>query len=158
MKMYALTRSDGGISIHRDKTERTPIAEQIAKLVLHWAANVDPAKRWTVTAHVEITDVPTARSFRNAWGITGTDVSVDMPKARVIHMGRIRGARDVELVKTDAEYVAADSRGNPTERNAVIAKKLALRDLPANTDLERFTDAAALDAFWPTQLPVRQTI
>lgn len=152
-KMYAFKMADGSVAIHRDHTERLPIAEQIAK---YEAGTKDAAGNpASVVSHVEITDVPADRTFRNAWDATGSNVDVDMPKARVIHMDRIRGRRNEILVESDADLVRAMEGNDTAEENRIKAKRQALRDLPANTNLNNAPNPTALDAIWPNELGTR---
>ena len=70
MKIYALTRVDGGVVILRIYDPKATVESEIAK----WHPNV----RAEVTgAHREIqeSDIPTDRSTRKAWR---ADLSVDM--------------------------------------------------------------------------------
>ena len=66
------------------------------------------------------------RTFRAAWKAVPGGVEVDMPRARVIHMGRIRVKRDKELKRLDIEQL----KGVDVE-----AQKQVLRDLPQTIDL-----------------------
>ncbi len=74
-----------------------------------------------------------SREFRDAWTFKNNKVAIDEQKAKEIHLGRIRTARDIELQKLDIEQL----RGKDVE-----TKKQALRDLPSKiTDLN-----------WPNEL------
>lgn len=100
---------------------------------------------------IESTDLPGDRDFRNAWVKSGVSVSVDMPKARVIHMGRIREVRDSELKRLDQESLKNMESGS--SNTAVSNSKQRLRDIPQNFDLSAFKTPQALKAAWPVGLP-----
>lgn len=100
---------------------------------------------------VDVTTIPSDRTFRNAW-VKGVDrVEVDMPKAREIHMGRIRKARGKELDKSDIG-VSKEVENGPVSK-ALKDKRQALRDLPATFDLSIATNPEELKALWPDGLP-----
>jgi len=92
-------------------------------------------------SHEEIdeSDIPTDRTFRGAWGY---DLSVDMPKARVIHMGKIRLARDERLNELDKRKYGAEKDD----------ERQVLRDIPTAFDLSTATTPDELKALWPTGL------
>ena len=67
--------------------------ERMARLFLQ-KANITDGRLITIEE-----EFPPNRDFRNAWAHTGSKVEVDMPRARDIHMNRIRVGRDAELEK-----------------------------------------------------------
>lgn len=90
-------------------------------------------------------DIPSDRAFRDAWtddNLTNT-VDVDMVKARDIHMGRIRDARDMKLKELDVETM----RGLDVQ-----AQKQLLRDIPQNLDLTTATTPDELKSIWHEEL------
>lgn len=80
------------------------------------------------------------RTFRDAWG---HDLKVDMPRARAIHMDKIRIARDEKLVGLDIETL----RGNDVQ----VAKQ-KLRDIPQSFDLSVAKTPDSLKLLWPEEL------
>ena len=88
-------------------------------------------------------DLPGDRYFRDAWTMAGREVGVDMEKARAIHMGRIRSARNRELTRLDIEQLKGVD---------VSVDKQRLRDLPATFDLTRAATPDDLKALWPENL------
>lgn len=72
-----------------------------------------------------------------------TNVKVNMNKARDIHMGRIRGARDIKLAKLDIEQLKGED---------VAEEKQTLRDLPNTFDLTSASTPEELKALWPNKL------
>jgi hypothetical protein len=67
-----------------------------------------------------------------------------MEKARAIHLGRIRSARNRELARLDIEQLKGID---------VAAEKQRLRDLPATFDLAAATTPEELKSLWPDELP-----
>ena len=95
---------------------------------------------------IERSDLPKDRDFRNAWcPCPEKKITVDMNKAKEIHMGKIRKARDVELKKLDIETLKGKD---------VQSQKQVLRDLPQTFDLSQATTPDELKALWPKELNV----
>ena len=92
---------------------------------------------------VDVASIPSDRYFRGAWRKNGVNVDIDMPKARDIHMSKIRSIRNKELERLDIEQLKG---------NDVAAQKQALRDLPDNFDLSGATTPEELKALWPNEL------
>jgi len=84
-------------------------------------------------------------------------ISVNMTKARVIHLTEIRRVRNDELVKEDINMLKAIEAGNTSEQSTVATKKQVLRDIPATFDITTGVDTPEqLKAKWPTELPARE--
>jgi hypothetical protein len=94
--------------------------------------------------------------FRDACEDDGTNIVVNMPKARGIHMDRIREIRDAELVKTDVTFMMAMGVGDTAALATIATEKQTLRDIPQTFDLTTKTPEQ-LKALWPAELarPVR---
>ena len=75
---------------------------------------------------------------------------IDMAKAREIHKGNIRAAREPKLAELDIEFQKALETGAST--TAIVAKKQALRDAPADSGIAAASDADALNAQWKTDI------
>lgn len=82
---------------------------------------------------VEDADIPTDRTFRNAWR---PDFTIDMQKAREVVRSRIRHARTPILEALDKDYMRALEAGDTARCLEIVAKKQALRDAPANPAIE----------------------
>ena len=78
-------------------------------------------------------------------------VRVNMPKARDIHMDKIREMRNKELAKKDIEYMRA-LEADDGSSTAIAAEKQALRDIPQTFDLTTDTPEE-LKEKWPEGLP-----
>ncbi len=152
MGYLVIERSDGGVTI------RNPIPDDadVQAEVDSWEAKPkNVARGLTATSFQWHEDDPTPgdRGFRDAWkrGVAGVDV--DMPKARVIHMDRIRVARDKQLNELDKQTLKAVGQGDAAEQARIEAEKQRLRDLPQTFDLTNASTPEALAALWPTDLP-----
>ena len=75
---------------------------------------------------------------------------IDMAKAREIHKTNIRQARAPKLAELDIEFQKAQETSADT--SAIVAKKKALRDAPADSGIAAASDAAALKAQWKTDI------
>ena len=75
---------------------------------------------------------------------------IDMAKAKEIHKNNIRKARSPKLAELDIEFQKALETGAST--TDIVAKKQALRDAPADSDIDSATDANALKAQWKTDI------
>ena len=84
-------------------------------------------------------------------------VSVNMTKARAMHLAEIRRVRNEELVKEDITFMRAVEAGDDSAQAAVATKKQTLRDIPATFDITTDVDTPEkLKAKWPTELPARE--
>ena len=75
---------------------------------------------------------------------------VDMAKAREIHKTNIRTARTPKLAELDIEFQKALETSADT--SAIVAKKQALRDAPADSGIDAASDTDALKAQWNTTI------
>ena len=75
---------------------------------------------------------------------------IDMAKAREIHKTNIRIAREPKLAALDIEFQKAQETGAST--TDIVAKKQALRDAPADSDIAAASDTDALKAQWKTDI------
>ena len=75
---------------------------------------------------------------------------VDMAKAREIHKTNIRTARKSKLAELDVEFQKALETGAST--SDIVAKKQALRDAPANSEIAAANDTDSLKAQWKTYI------
>jgi len=77
-------------------------------------------------------------------------ITTDMAKAREIHKNNIRRARKPKLDDLDVEFQRALEGGTST--TSIVAKKEALRDAPADSNIAEAADEAALKAQWNTSI------
>jgi len=78
-------------------------------------------------------------------------LKINMPKARAIHMARIREARNATLAATDAEMMRLNESGTQAQINKLKADRQALRDLPSTlqASIDAATTPSQLSAIWP---------
>ena len=75
---------------------------------------------------------------------------INMVKAKEIHKTNIRAAREPKLVALDIEFQKALETSADT--SAIVAKKKALRDAPANTAIDAAKTESELKATWDTAI------
>ena len=75
---------------------------------------------------------------------------IDMAKAGEIHKANIRVAREPKLAALDIEFQRALESSADT--SAIVAKKQALRDAPADSAIDAATTDAELKAQWNTTI------
>lgn len=114
---------------------------------------------------VEVIDrsvVPQDRTFRNAWKQTADlqGVEVDMPKAREIHMEKIRRVRDEKFAPLDQDWMKAMGQKDQTEADLVEAKRQKLRNIPqiVQSDVDVAKTPEDLKAIWPPELMFLQEV
>ena len=73
-----------------------------------------------------------------------------MAKAKEIHKTKIRFARQSKFAELDIEFQKALETSADT--SAIVAKKQALRDAPADSGIDAATDEAGLKAQWNTSI------
>jgi hypothetical protein len=84
-------------------------------------------------------------------------ITVNMAKARTIHLTEIRRVRNEELVKEDVTFMRAIEVGDADLQATIATKKQTLRDIPATFDITTDVDTPEkLKAKWPSELPVRE--
>jgi len=70
------------------------------------------------------------KTYRNAWVAVNNQVVVDMPKARAIHLERLKAQREELLKVLDVEWSKHTAQNKKQEADAIEAKRQALRDMP----------------------------
>ena len=78
-------------------------------------------------------------------------VTVNMSKARVIHMDKIRNVRNKQLAGLDLPFMRAVEAGDVSEQARIANEKQVLRDIPQTLDLTTDTPEE-LKAIWPIEL------
>lgn len=82
-------------------------------------------------------EIPADRTYRDAWAHDGSGkIFHDMPRARELHRAKLRRARVTLLESLDIEAIRADESGDKKAKAAVVARKQALRDAPADPAIE----------------------
>jgi hypothetical protein len=168
---FAFARPDGGVSIvdaaPQEELERVvgvpTLADGKLKRVLtdeQYRALVLSRMRETRTLPSDAVVVelpadwtpPDDRGFREAWKLQAESIEVDMPKARTIHMDRIRVRRNQMLDDLDKEWNRATGQRKQAEADAIEAQRQTLRDLPQTFDLNTAATPDELKAVWPDEL------
>jgi hypothetical protein len=125
--------------------------------VVKWRMNVhfqDYTGVVTLTCHkCEDSELPSDRHFRDAWEDAVDMVSTNMPKARVIHMDRIRTVRNIELEKESGSKYRQPEEIEDLFAPEHQARLQTLRDIPQTFSLGGFRTPETLKAAWPTELP-----
>ena len=73
-----------------------------------------------------------------------------MTKAKELHKTNIRVARAPKLVELDVEFQKALETS--TDTSAIVAKKNALRDAPADSAIDAATTESELKSQWNTSV------
>ena len=77
-------------------------------------------------------------------------IKTDIAKAKEIHKANIRLVREPKLAELDIEFQRALETSADT--SAIIAKKQALRDAPADSAIDAATTESELKAQWNTSV------
>ena len=134
MKKIVVSNPDGSISIgtpHPDKS------------IEDYRKEITP--EGSESRITDESNLVSDRYFRAAWtdDKEGEQTDIDMPKARDIHMGKIRRARNTRLTELDKRIYGPEKD----------QERQALRDLPQTFDLSIAITPEELKAMWPDVLP-----
>tara|TARA_B100001093_G_C26545267_1_gene892080 strand:+ start:571 stop:828 length:258 start_codon:yes stop_codon:yes gene_type:complete len=77
-------------------------------------------------------------------------VTTNMTKAKEVHKKKIREARQTKLAALDIEFQKALETSSDTA--AIVSKKQALRDAPADSTIGSASTVAELKAQWNTTI------
>lgn len=106
--------------------------------------------RWAL---VEEKDLPTDRTYRNAWRHTKElGFHHDLAHAARLHLALVREARAVEFEQLDRDWMKFTGQGKTAEAEAVEAKRQALRDAPQTLPIDSVQTVEELKALWPKEL------
>ena len=96
-------------------------------------------------------DVPSSRIFRNAWQRNRQVIEVSLPKARTIHMDRLRVLRNKQLQELDVSSIRAIELDDAGALRGIKATKKLLRDMPDTETLSELT-VEELETYKPVYL------
>ena len=96
--------------------------------------------------------VPSDRSFRNAWSLSGNVISEDLDSAKAIFKDKVREVRKPLLDAEDVVYMKALEANDATAKAASVTKKTSLRDAPAASAIDSATTITELKAAWDSDL------
>ena len=139
-------RADGSIAWARLATRGTVDAE-IARASVSFDPEQVPVISWRFA---EESEIPTDRTYRNAWRDTGTGVEHDMVHARELHRNLLREWRAPRLAALDLAYLQADEKKDESGKTLIAQEKQRLRDVTADPRIEAAQSVAAL---WALGLP-----
>ena len=138
------TKPDGGVSIvipaEGWRRPDEPIGDFLARVI---DKDVPPDG---IARVVLVPEIPSDRTFREAWSISSDKVVVDMTRARNVIRNILRDQRAPLLQALDVEYQRADESGDNDKKKDVAARKQILRDLPQDPRIEAATTPAELKA------------
>lgn len=149
MRMFKIPRVDGGVVIMQVFTDADPAGE-----VKRWHPDEQAKVDVSGIKPVKPSDIPSDRTFRNAWT---PDLTVDIAKARGVWKQKMRTARVPKFALLDAEadilnekYVAGTISADERTRFAqVTALKKELRDVTAHPGIAAARTPDELKAVWP---------
>lgn len=142
-KRILYTNSQGGLSVIIPAPDAQLHGESEADFLARLAAQVVPAG--VAFDVVDVTAVPSDRTFRNAWRKQGAGVTHDMPAAREIAHEKRRTARAAEFAPLDiGATIPAKAQQAEAARQAVRNKYDAMQ-----AAMDAAPDVAALKALLP---------
>lgn len=147
-------RRDGGVAlsyINPDYTDPSQIEDAKIKARAAVESSSGPVIRHDYDSDL-LPEPSDDERFFDAWEWIEGAVSVNMSKARRMHMDAIRRVRDAELVAADITYLRAVEAGDTNAQARIAAEKQILRDIPQTFDLTSRTPAQ-LKEKWPPELP-----
>jgi len=150
-KRIIYTRADGGCSVVTPAPNGKRDGEDDDAFLARLIAGL-PADAKDVRV-IDANEVPTDRTFRNAWRNNGAGKpEVDMPAARELWRERMRRARAPKLAALDVEYQRADEAADAGRKADVVKRKQTLRDVTDDPRIEAAQTPDELKAVWPAEL------
>ena len=150
-KLIVYSRTDGGVSVVSvapSNDEDAAIAAEMGK------TDVVPPS----ATNVEIMEqsILPPREFRDAWEKLGAGApTINMPKARIIHAGRINAAKTKAVTMLQRRADEATLEGRTADATKAANDKAAVEGLNLTTIATQIAGApnpVALSAIWPVEL------
>ena len=116
------TTDEGTVAILIPTDECGLSIEEIA------AKDVPEGKEYKI---VDVSELSSDRTFRNAW-VLDNEITVDIPKAKVITKNKLREQRKPLLEAQDILFMQAQESGTDTSR--IVTEKQRLRDITKQVD------------------------
>ena len=132
MRKIIYTRPDGGLSVVHPVINTHPRREGITETEAEQRAWNKLPKDAINPRWIDVAEIPTDRTFRNAWKDAAGRIDHDISKCREITKVRLRAERAPKLAALDIEFMRALEQGQPTEE--IVAQKQALRDITNQVD------------------------
>ena len=96
--------------------------------------------------YLDDSEIITDRYFREAWEDDGS-LTINLNKARTIHMDNLKVIRNEKLNDLDTEYLKMLEKGGDTKH--IAEQKQLLRDMPTLYNLDEITNLEELKNFKP---------
>lgn len=142
MKRILYTRPDGGMSIVTPVASAQLSAESDTDFMKRVQTESVPADALDI-AVVLTASIPVDREFRDAWRHTAGNITVDIPKAHVVHEAHIHSARVNHLKDlNEQEGLGKDVTVEKTQLRRMVVLVPASAQTPE-----------AISRFWPLGLP-----
>lgn len=143
MKKYAIVYDKNLIPAEQSEVSIVPVRDDTS--IQDVISKYKPER---IEAILSITEVPVdtffrGHPYRNALKFNAGTFSFDIEKAKELHMGKIRVARDEKLEELDLQTLKGID---------VQAEKQVLRDIPQNFDLSKAKTLEELSVLWPAEL------
>ena len=116
------TTDEGTVAILIPTDECGLSIEEIA------AKDVPEGKEYKI---VDVSELSSDRTFRNAW-VLDNEITVDIPKAKVITKNKLREERKPLLEAQDILFMQAQESGSDT--SDIVTEKQRLRDITNQVD------------------------
>mgnify|MGYP003651429118 FL=1 len=116
------TTDEGTVAILIPTDECGLSIEEIA------AKDVPEGKEYKI---VDVSELSSDRTFRNAW-VLDNEITVDIPKAKVITKNKLREQRKPLLEAQDILFMQAQESGSDT--SDIVTEKQRLRDITNQVD------------------------
>lgn len=145
-QVAVIRRADGGISfapIMRERAENESAEEFEALCFRRLLAEHPTATRVGI---MDADALPARDEFRNAWGVVGGKVEVDIERARPIQRDRLRALRAPLLAALDVDMLRAIEAGDSAAQRDITRRKQALRDVTSVPDIDSASTLAELRA------------
>lgn len=149
-KSYLLKKHSGEVSVMHLVRQPDGSWPTVEECMAKWTA--DKAAEIASTRPLDIAEIPSNRTFRNAWRDYGDKLDVDMPAARDIWRDTLRKLREPRLAALDIAYQRADERGDSSLKAEIAAEKQALRDVTDDPAIEAAQTPEELMTVIPTVL------
>lgn len=138
MKHIIYPSLEGGVIILTPGVSWSGTIEELVK------KDVPSNTQWAI---VETVQIPTDRTFRNAWEFLPEGVTINLTKAKTIWKDKWREARKPKLATLDIEFMRAVEAGDLPKQSLISEQKQALRDV-TKLPIEG-TSPEEIKAVWP---------
>lgn len=135
MRRIIYTRPDGGLSVVVPVINTYPNVENITEAQAEQRAFAKLPNDALNARFVDLSEIPSDRTFRNAWTDTGA-ITHDMAKCREIHKDRLRAMREPKFEPLERAQRTALAAGDVVRAGQLEEQLQALRDVTADPALD----------------------